>query len=157
MGKPLHHLLKLYANNPKLQGGFGQSFGQGLIATDKFEHNPKKAYYEYTFLPSHVNIQETCHGGALATMVDVATTVSILRMSLQRTISISLNTEFLNVIRLGEKVGIETEITKMGNKVVFTDCRIYTGVDGGSHKLACRGSHIKAILDDQWDFTVDKS
>lgn len=38
------------------------------------------------------NIQDTCHGGALATLIDVATTISILRMTNHRTISISLNT-----------------------------------------------------------------
>jgi acyl-coenzyme A thioesterase 13 len=93
-------VLKLYANNPALKGGFGEAFGRGLIATDKLDADPKKAYYEYKFPLHHVNIQETVHGGALATMVDVATTISILRMTPLRTISISLNTEFLSVIRL---------------------------------------------------------
>ena len=75
-------------------------------------------------------------------------------MTLQRTISISLSTEFLNVVKLQERVGIETEITKIGKNIVFTDCRIYTGIGTEKEKLACRGSHIKSILADQWDFTV---
>jgi acyl-coenzyme A thioesterase PaaI-like protein len=56
----------------------------------------------YKVPQSHKNIQNTCHGGALATLVDVSTTISILRMTAHRTISVSLNTEFLNVIKLDE-------------------------------------------------------
>jgi acyl-coenzyme A thioesterase PaaI-like protein len=56
----------------------------------------------------HKNIQDTCHGGALSTLIDVSTTISILRMTHHRTISVSLNTEFLNVVKLDQDVGIET-------------------------------------------------
>lgn len=46
----------------------------------------------YKVTQNHKNIQDTCHGGALATLIDVSTTVSILRMTPHRTISVSLNT-----------------------------------------------------------------
>lgn len=62
------------------------------MATDKYENDPKKAFYMFKVPPTYKNIQDTCHGGALATLVDVATTVSILRVTSHRTISISLNT-----------------------------------------------------------------
>lgn len=39
------------------------------------------------------------HGGALVTMVDVATTIGITRLTPKRTISVSLQTDFLNVIK----------------------------------------------------------
>jgi hypothetical protein len=42
---------------------------------------------------------------------------------------------------------VETEITKIGKNIVYTDCRIFIDVRNlGKQKLACRGSHIKAIL-----------
>ena len=84
--------LRLYCANPHLQGGFGEDFGKRLIALDRYEDNPKLASYKYTFLPHQKNIQETIHGGALATMIDVLTTISMLRMTHMRTISISLST-----------------------------------------------------------------
>jgi hypothetical protein len=34
--KPLGEVLKLYTSNPKLTGAFGEVFGKGLTATDKF-------------------------------------------------------------------------------------------------------------------------
>ncbi len=59
---------------------------------EKYPDNHKKACYRYIFHKNQVNIQGTVHGGALATMVDVATTISILMLTPMRTISISLNT-----------------------------------------------------------------
>lgn len=49
-------------------------------------------------------------------------------------------------MRLNDDVGVETEITKIGKNVVYTDCRIYTDIHSGKWKLACRGSHIKSII-----------
>lgn len=93
--------LSHYNNNPKLAGGFGSDFGILCTAIDRHANEPKFASFKYIFPDHHRNIQETVHGGALATMVDVITTVGILRMTPNRTISISLNTEFLSVIKVG--------------------------------------------------------
>lgn len=92
MIRTVEQALKLYANNPALENSFGQSFGKNLIALNRFPDNPKKACYQFTFPRNHVNIQNTVHGGALATMVDIATTISIIMLTPLRTISISLNT-----------------------------------------------------------------
>ena len=92
----------MYNNNPKLNGGFGHDFGVFCQALDKHTDNPKLSSFRYVFQDHQRNIQETVHGGALATMIDVITTVGILRITPNRTISISLNTEFMNVIRVGE-------------------------------------------------------
>ena len=85
-------VLKLYNNNPKLIGGFGHDFGTKCTALDQHPDNPKLASFRYIFQDNHKNIQNTVHGGALATMIDVITTVGILRMTPNRTISISLTT-----------------------------------------------------------------
>ena len=68
-----------------------------------------------------------------------------------RTISISLDTEFLRVIRVGDRVRIDTEVSKLGKNIVFTNCRIWTG-EGKGAKLACTGRHVKSILPDRWNF-----
>jgi acyl-coenzyme A thioesterase 13 len=137
--------LKLYNNNPNLNGGFGHDFGVLCQALDKHADNPKLSSFRYVFQGNHKNIQDTVHGGALATMIDVITTIGILRMTPNRTISISLNSEFMNVIKVGEEVEIDTEVCKIGKSVVFTECRIF--IDPlNTRKLACKGSHIKAII-----------
>ena len=84
-------------------------------------------------------------------MVDVITTVGMLRLIANRTTSISLNTEFMRPIKVEQEVQIDTEVTKLGKNIVFADCRIYTN-PGHDRKLACKGQHIKAVLKDDWDF-----
>ena len=63
-----------------------------MKAVDKYENNPFKGVYTFKFPKNHKNIQQTVHGGSLATMIDIATTVTMLRLTALRTISISLNT-----------------------------------------------------------------
>lgn len=60
----------------------------------------------------------------------------------------------MSPIKPNEEVEIETEITKMGRTIVFSDCRIFTNIQQG-RKLACKGSHIKAVANESWDFMKD--
>ena len=66
------------------------------------------------------NVIDVMHGGAISTLIDVATTVGILRMSPRRTISISLSTEFMSPIKIDSQISIETEVTKLGRNIAFT-------------------------------------
>jgi acyl-coenzyme A thioesterase PaaI-like protein len=61
------------------------------VAVDRYEDNAKLACFRYKFESHQKNIQETIHGGALSTMIDVITTIGMLRMTHMRTISISLS------------------------------------------------------------------
>lgn len=144
-------VLQLYCANQHLVGGFGEDFGRRMLALDRYEDNPRLAAFRYSFGTHQKNIQETVHGGALATMIDVVTTIGMLRMTHMRTISVSLSTEFLNVIKVGEEVEIETEIAKIGKNIVFADCRIFTD-PLHKRKLACKGQHIKSVLHEHWNF-----
>jgi acyl-coenzyme A thioesterase PaaI-like protein len=87
------------------------------------------------------------HGGALATIVDLATTISILKVMPNRTTSISLSTEFHSATKPGDEIQIETLIKKAGRNIVFTSCDILHG-----QKLVCTGTHIKAVMKDDWEF-----
>ena len=55
------------------------------------------------------------------------------------------------MIKVGEEVEIDTEVSKIGKNIVFSDCRIYTD-PLNKRKLACKGQHIKAIIQEPWDF-----
>ena len=144
-------MLQLYCANPHLLGGFGEDFARRMVALDRHEDNAKLAAFRYSFGAHQKNIQETVHGGALATMIDVVTTIGMLRVTHLRTISISLSTEFLNVVKVGEEVEVETEIAKIGKNIVFADCRIFTDPHH-KRKLACKGQHIKSLLHEHWNF-----
>lgn len=104
--RPLTELLRRYVYNPKMKEAFGEQFGLNLQATSRFEDNPKKAFYLYRVPKSQKNVIDVMHGGALASLIDVATTISILKMTPRRTISISLDTQFMNPIKIGSQIGV---------------------------------------------------
>jgi acyl-coenzyme A thioesterase 13 len=112
--------LRLYVENPHLPNTFSEQFGKNLVALDNFETEPAKALFRFKFPKVHGNIQATVHGGALASLIDISTTISMVRMTPLRTISINLNTEFLRVIKVEEEVEVYTEVTKIGKNVVFS-------------------------------------
>ena len=84
--------LRLYAENPHLPNTFSEQFGKGMIAMDKYENEPDKAAFRFVFPKNQGNIQATVHGGALASLIDISTTIAMARMTPLRTISINLNT-----------------------------------------------------------------
>lgn len=84
--------LRLYAENPHLPNTFSEQFGKGMIALDKYEDQPDKAAFRFIFPKNQGNIQATVHGGALASLIDISTTIAMARMTPLRTISINLNT-----------------------------------------------------------------
>ena len=94
--------LNLYVENPHLSNTFIEQFGRNLVAMDLHENESSKATFRFRFPKTHGNIQATVHGGALASLIDISTTISIVRMTPLRTISINLNTEFLRVIKVEE-------------------------------------------------------
>lgn len=56
--------------------------------------------------PRDVNILGTLHGGAICTIVDVTTTISIIKVSPSRNVSVNLTTEFFNPAIVDEELRI---------------------------------------------------
>lgn len=45
-------------------------------------------------------------------------------------------------------------MSKIGKNIVFTECKIF--IDPlVNRKLACKGQHIKAIIQEPWNFMKD--
>ena len=93
--------LKAYNSSPQLPGAYGEDFGRLCQALERHDSNPKLCTFHFTFPISHRNLMNTVHGGALSTMIDVITTVALLRLTPHRTVSISLDTQFLSPIKPG--------------------------------------------------------
>lgn len=96
--------LRLYAENPHLPNTFSEQFGKGMVALNKYDNEPEKAAFRFIFPKNQGNIQATVHDGALASLIDISTTIAMARMTPFRTISINLNTEFLRVIKVEEEI-----------------------------------------------------
>jgi acyl-coenzyme A thioesterase 13 len=96
--------------------------------------------YKFIVPAETVNLQGSMHGGALSTLVDIVTTISILKATPIKNASINLSTEFLSPAKINSELVIETFIKKLGTTIVFTDCEIFH-----DNKLIAKGIHTKAF------------
>jgi acyl-coenzyme A thioesterase 13 len=140
-------LFDKFVKNPALKNSFGDQLVKHLRLTDLHAADPSKVVYLYRIPHENINIQGTTHGGALASLIDLTTTISILKVTPNRTTSISLNTEFLVGTKPSDELKIETTIRKAGRNIIFTSCDMYHG-----DKLICTGTHIKATMKEDWEF-----
>jgi acyl-coenzyme A thioesterase 13 len=92
------------------------------------------------------NILKTMHGGAIATLIDVATTVAItgLDKEMRQNVSVELSTHYLNPIKADSEILILCKIPKIGKTLAYSYVEIF---DNSSEKLLVNGNHIKAMLD----------
>ena len=79
-------------NNPKVKSSFLEQFVKNITLLDKYENDPNRVAYKYIIPPETVNLQGSMHGGALSTLVDIVTTISILKASPVKNASINLST-----------------------------------------------------------------
>jgi uncharacterized protein (TIGR00369 family) len=95
------------------------------------------------------NIQNTMHGGAISTLIDLTTTIAISGMdrNLRHNVSVELSTYFLNPIKNNSSIIIHCKIPKIGKSLAYSYTDIY---DEESLKLCANGSHVKAMLDKTW-------
>lgn len=95
------------------------------------------------------NIQNTMHGGAISTLIDIATTVAIsgIDRNLRHNVSVDLSTHFLYPIKIDSNIIIHCKIPKIGKSLSYSYAEIY---DEETLKLCANGTHIKAMLEKTW-------
>jgi acyl-coenzyme A thioesterase 13 len=81
-----------FVANPKLKNSFLEGFVKNLTYIEKYDDDIKRAAYRYTVPAETVNLQGSMHGGALSTLVDIVTTITILKSTPLRNASINLST-----------------------------------------------------------------
>jgi len=84
----------------------------------------------------------TLHGGCIATLVDVLTTVALLTVSDRGGVSTDLSCSYVSPAELGTRVRVACEVVKAGRTLAWMKCEI-TRVDDGS--VVARGSHTKFL------------
>mmetsp|Transcript_14109 Transcript_14109/g.44412 ORF Transcript_14109/g.44412 Transcript_14109/m.44412 type:complete len:169 (-) Transcript_14109:607-1113(-) len=94
------------------------------------------------------NVFGALHGGALATIVDHATSYAVLARThfspdTLWSVSVSLSVEYCAPARVGETVRIVVRAPKVGKKLAFTTATISS--QDGSRTLYT-GTHIKAFV-----------
>ena len=124
-----------------------------------FDENITRITYRVDQIPEFTrNAFDLCHGGALTTYVDIATTTSIFAFDeKERThVSAKLDMDFMNAGKTEVKGGpkspsilIETQINKIGKNMAFSEARIYEEESG---LLICTGTHLKVFVNKKYDF-----
>ena len=87
----------------------------------------------------------TFHGGAVCTLVDIATSLvaSILYPEKPFHVSLAINCSMLRSIPMGKWAYVLCQINKKGKNVIFLTCLIYDE----EHKLCFKGDHLKSFTD----------
>ena len=72
------------------------------------------------------NAFNVCHGGALSTYVDIATTAGIYAFDEKRRTQVSakLDMEFMSAGEIGQEVSIEARVNRIGKGMCFSEGRI---------------------------------
>ena len=86
------------------------------------------------------------HGGAMATWVDVVTSLAICALDpFERLTSVSANMSmsFLNGASIGDDLYFSTTLDKVGKNLAFTSCTIL-GPD--KKTIILQGTHTKAFI-----------
>ena len=113
-------ILEKFFKSPSMRGSFGERICSGFSIQNEYENDPTRVAYKYTVQPGDVNILGTLHGGAICSIVDITTTISIIKASPTKNVSVNLSTEFFSPAKLNDELRIENWIRKMGKTLAFT-------------------------------------
>ncbi|KAL2435576.1 hypothetical protein ABEF95_005368 [Exophiala dermatitidis] len=103
--------------------------------------------------PNHLNSKGVLHGSVSVTIVDWAGGMAIASTGLEKTgVSTDIHISYVSSAKLGDRLIIEANVTKVGRNMGFTTVTIYKAAaeDGDENKtVVAHGTHTKYILRDQ--------
>jgi acyl-coenzyme A thioesterase 13 len=128
---------------------YGSQLSKGLLHIDTHKlitSSDSEVLFHLKVGLDSCNILKTMHGGAIATLIDVATTIAItaLDRDMRQNVSVELATHYLNPIKANSEVLVLCKIPKIGKTLAYSYAEIY---EKDSLKLLVNSSHIKAMLD----------
>ena len=103
--------------------------------------------------PEMGNLNGTLHGGAIATIIDVATTIVVMSLDKKNRANVSaeLNMSFLSSAPIGSDIFILSQVDRIGRNIAFTECWLYND----KLEKMVSGRHIKAFLDSKFELEGD--
>ena len=93
---------------------------------------------------SRSNFLASMHGGAIASLVDVATTVALVGRGGFPGASVSLDATYLAGCGPGDAVLAEATVLRAGRTLAFTECVLRRERDGAVMARACHVKHVAA-------------
>jgi uncharacterized protein (TIGR00369 family) len=90
------------------------------------------------------NAFQSVHGGALAALADMFTTLHLWGQEPQsRHVSVNLDIQYLSAAKVGGSFECVTRVTKKGKRLAFTEFEFF---DQKSGDIVCKGTHTKAFI-----------
>lgn len=95
--------------------------------------------------PDMGNYYGALHGGNVATLVDVYTSIAIMAFEDPPgvAVSVTLSLDYFKSIKVGGKVYVKTKINKFGRRLAFSSCEIFDE----DMNLCYTASHTKMRMD----------
>jgi acyl-coenzyme A thioesterase 13 len=99
----------------------------------------------FTVQRQHLNGNRTLHGGCIATIVDVLTSIAIRKLHRdgQSGVTASLTVECVNAAQEAEELLVVATVSKIGKNLAFTSCRL-SRFDDPTYVIAT-GAHTKFL------------
>lgn len=100
--------------------------------------------FKVTLKPADNNGVGVVHGGYVATIIDVFTTITTFAVTspFVPSVSLNLNIEYLRAVKDSEFILVKCKNDRIGRSIIFCSCQIF---DQNS-KLCFKGAHTKMKL-----------
>mmetsp|Transcript_4075 Transcript_4075/g.5128 ORF Transcript_4075/g.5128 Transcript_4075/m.5128 type:complete len:198 (+) Transcript_4075:218-811(+) len=113
------------------------------LQIDSFDQEKGEVFCSLVVDESLKNAFGTLHGGAIATIVDIAGTLAILAKDDSKPgVSVELNVSFISAARLNSKVLIHGNCLKLGRKLAYTEVTLS---DAATKNIIATGRHTKFV------------
>lgn len=124
-----------------------------LVSDDKSKAIPLREHeilFKYKVHKESLNYWGAMHGGAISTLIDIASTIAItaLDKNHRKNISIELSTNFLSPASPESDIYVLCKISKIGKNIAFSTIDLF---DSQNLKTIATSSHTKAMLDAKWE------
>lgn len=153
--------LQPYLNSFCSNLNYGKNtFGnKNLFIEDKLISNNKEksldiqeneVLFRYIIHNETLNYWGAMHGGAISTLIDIASTIAItgLDKTSRKNISIELSTKFLLPAKPNNDIYVLCKVPKIGKNIAYSTIEL---IDTDNLKVIATASHTKAMLDSIWE------
>jgi uncharacterized protein (TIGR00369 family) len=111
----------------RVPAGFERLEGAGPFADAAGPVYARDGVFGLRVQERHLNAGGTCHGGLLATLVDLSMGRAVhaaVAEDGRRFATVSLTTDYLGAVREGEWVESRVEVERLGGTLAFVDCSL---------------------------------
>ena len=147
-------ILQKFTSDPKLLNTFGEKIYKNLLYIEEphtLLGHRNQVLFNFKVTPDFCNFYGSMHGGALATILDCATTLAIMKADkhLRKTVSADMGLSYIHPAKNEDILLIKAECMKIGNSFAFSECKIYVEKNHQTQMIVS-GRHVKAVLKESY-------